>query len=259
MENGNRQYHPFITYYADHHARFLYTIETIKNHLPISSKIADIGCHRLDLTAMLKKEGYDIYGFDVPEFIKKPSVIKTATDHNIPLYAIHDLHKGTFEKEFDSNYFDAILFCEVIEHLSFNPIIMWKELVRILKPGGMIFLSTPNGTSLKNLYNDLKSIIFRRGTGVDVKDILNGPSYSHHWKEYSRNELFTYFFYLGFAKSNIIIDYVRFTDRRHNRSLRSLLILMIETICPSMKPYLFATVHIDLFKPSLPDPPAYLG
>lgn len=43
---------------------------------------------------------------------------------------------------FEDNYFDAILFSQVLEHIP-DPKKVLNELQRVLKPGGLIFCSTP--------------------------------------------------------------------------------------------------------------------
>lgn len=48
---------------------------------------------------------------------------------------------------YDDNYFDAILFTHVIEHLK-APLQLGKEIHRVLKPNGIMYVETPNWTSM---------------------------------------------------------------------------------------------------------------
>ena len=48
--------------------------------------------------------------------------------------------------------FDCVLFCEVLEHLLVSPDRAVAEMVRVLRPGGYLIVSTPNATRLTNLY-----------------------------------------------------------------------------------------------------------
>ncbi|HYP13185.1 MAG TPA: glycosyltransferase [Bryobacteraceae bacterium] len=50
---------------------------------------------------------------------------------------------------YDSEYFDVVLCCELLEHLRNDPMQMMCEINRILKPGGSLILTTPNITSLR--------------------------------------------------------------------------------------------------------------
>jgi SAM-dependent methyltransferase len=51
---------------------------------------------------------------------------------------------------FSSNTFDLVIGCELVEHLAMDPMALFAEANRILKPGGRLFISTPNAASLQN-------------------------------------------------------------------------------------------------------------
>lgn len=44
----------------------------------------------------------------------------------------------------DDETFDVVLCCEVIEHMEIDPMFMMAEINRVLKPGGMLVMTTPN-------------------------------------------------------------------------------------------------------------------
>jgi glycosyltransferase involved in cell wall biosynthesis/SAM-dependent methyltransferase len=48
-------------------------------------------------------------------------------------------------------YFSTVLCCELIEHLTADPMHMMTEINRILKPGGHLVLTTPNLASLRSI------------------------------------------------------------------------------------------------------------
>ena len=58
-----------------------------------------------------------------------------------------DLTKGSFAIE----AFDLILCCEVIEHLIVNPANFFSYLLKSLKKGGFIYLTTPNFFKSQNV------------------------------------------------------------------------------------------------------------
>lgn len=47
--------------------------------------------------------------------------------------------------------FDAVLLNEVLEHLVYAPFLLFREIRRVLKPGGNLYLSTPNPAALSKL------------------------------------------------------------------------------------------------------------
>ena len=47
--------------------------------------------------------------------------------------------------------YDLVLCLEVIEHLEKDPMAMLNEINRVLKEAGLIYLTTPNSTSARNV------------------------------------------------------------------------------------------------------------
>ncbi|MCW2284512.1 SAM-dependent methyltransferase [Rhodoblastus acidophilus] len=46
--------------------------------------------------------------------------------------------------------YDVVIACEVVEHLAMDPMALFAGANRILKPGGYLFISTPNSASIQN-------------------------------------------------------------------------------------------------------------
>ena len=46
--------------------------------------------------------------------------------------------------------FDLVIACEVVEHLAMDPMALFAGANRVLKPGGHLFVSTPNAASIQN-------------------------------------------------------------------------------------------------------------
>ncbi len=47
--------------------------------------------------------------------------------------------------------FHVIIFCEVLEHLKLSPNEILRDFKRLLAPGGMIYLTTPNGNGVRRI------------------------------------------------------------------------------------------------------------
>lgn len=109
---------------------------------------------------------------------------------------------------FETEEFDVILFCEIIEHLLINPVAVLKEIKRVLKPNGTLILTTPNVSRLEN--------VARMIAGVNIYDPYSGYGpYGRHNREYNKHELYLLLNYLGFT-----VD-IMFTADVHENSAGS--------------------------------------
>jgi 2-polyprenyl-3-methyl-5-hydroxy-6-metoxy-1,4-benzoquinol methylase len=79
--------------------------------------------------------------------------------------------------------FDICLFCEVLEHLPFDPAWALFNIVRTLRPGGLLLLTTPNPVRIENL----EKMIRHRAT---FSDPISGYGiHGRHNREYAASEL----------------------------------------------------------------------
>ena len=85
---------------------------------------------------------------------------------------------------FQDNHFDIVLFTEVIEHFSVDPMHAISEINRILKPGGKLLLSTPNICSWKSIHRALAG----EQPGLFVQYMRHGGTDRHN-REYTANEI----------------------------------------------------------------------
>ncbi len=109
------------------------------------AKVLDIGCATGIAYARLPdREHYEIYGIElVPEFLE---VLKERGIHA----ALCDVNKDNFP--FEDEMFDVVICSGIIEH-SLAPKHLLNETVRVLKPGGILMLATPNALSATKRWN----------------------------------------------------------------------------------------------------------
>lgn len=85
------------------------------------------------------------------------SFVSVCKDLNINAYAMDAYtQKINFEIDnlpYDSNYFDFITLTSLIEHIA-NPKIILKEIHRILKPEGIVIITTPNFRYCYDIFYD---------------------------------------------------------------------------------------------------------
>lgn len=115
--------------------------EEVQKVLPKGAKILDMGCGQGALSMRLSDLGYQMVACD-------QNVEDFKASGKIPFFSLN--FNSSFEIEQfiteNENTFDGVLGIEVIEHVE-NPWEYIRNLKRLVKPGGFIFVSTPNITS----------------------------------------------------------------------------------------------------------------
>jgi len=184
-----------VGYLYYHYPRFCLTQKTFYESWSLGKryKLLDVGAHWLHQSLLYAQDGFEVTATDFPGTLSLTSVKKIAKAYNILLFPYNDLSDFLAFSQFPDNHFNIILFSEIIEHITFNPIDMWKGLYRILAPDGKIIITTPNFYYWKSRFWNFRRLIRRMGGGITVDNILNFNTYSPHWKEYSAREIKTYF------------------------------------------------------------------
>ena len=183
-------------YFRFHRKRFLRMATELTKKVSPGSLILDIGSHYLHSTLLLTFLGYKVHSMDVGEFTELPLIKKRVLDFELTSIIENDLTTLS-SKSACSDEYDVILFTEIFEHITFNPIDFWKHIHRLLKDRGIIYITTPNSLTVYNIFRTLKNLFILRGIGINVNSIFGNVTYGHHWKEYSAKEIKQYFSYLS--------------------------------------------------------------
>jgi SAM-dependent methyltransferase len=102
---------------------------------------------------------------------------------------LFNIEEDVFPCETDT--FDVVLFCEILEHLLMDPVAVLRQIYRVLKPGGILVLTTPNVARLENVLALIN--------GVNIYDPYSGfGPYGRHNREYNRHELVRLLDFAGF-------------------------------------------------------------
>ncbi len=141
-------------------------LRALRTHLRPSDKVLDLGSANGHVFTVLHELGLkETYGADIENFLVKgfPTRGLQTFDFNRDVYPYADAS------------FDAVTSIETVEHLE-NPFHFAREIARLLKPGGVLILSTPNPNHAFN-----KILFVRRGefyrflAGNDHISILTDP------------------------------------------------------------------------------------
>lgn len=102
---------------------------------PPGKLLLDVGCGAGHLLDLAKRHGFDVTGVDISPF---------AAAHARGLFDLDVCTGDLADAGFASCSFDAITALEVVEHLT-DPVAWLREVSRVLKPGGLLLVTTPNG------------------------------------------------------------------------------------------------------------------
>lgn len=130
--------------------------------VPRNGAVLDVGCGAGSLTALWKKKfpSLRFYGIDISKkAIKMANNIYSGIRFNVA---------GVDNIPFKDNTFSAITCCEVIEHVD-SPFLALREINRVLKKGGLLYITTP----LEKDNNNLIGLLYGR-RGIKVKDEIAG-------------------------------------------------------------------------------------
>ena len=180
----------YLQYLEPTYFRTIHDIVHFFNFSPDAKerRILEIGSYMGVVCVTLRKLSFQVYAQDIPEFIENPVIAERLRQNQIPTAALY-LDKGTLPWE--SRFFDAVIMCETLEHLNFNPLPTLHEINRVLKPGGLLYLAVPNhaeiGKRLRLLrggsaYGPIQSYFKQLDPSCNMIVGL-------HWREYTAREL----------------------------------------------------------------------
>ncbi len=176
-------------------ARFLpearHQMDAAAMHLPASQRgrILEIGCGNGNILTQLAALGWEAWGVDLDS-----RAVEEARKHGAT-----DVRAGVLEDQhYPPDHFDAIASVHALEHIP-DPLALFEECARILRPGGHLVVSTPNWNCLTHsefgtywrglepprhlhLFNrrSLRSILERSGFSlVSIATTSRGAAYGH--------------------------------------------------------------------------------
>ena len=166
---------------------FRLRLQKIKKYIPQNSKICDICCG-VNGNLLLKMKHF------IAEGIGYDKEVNAKKAGNISLKK-NEILNQIAEK---SDYFDCVTLLAALEHLT-RPEEILKESFRILKPGGIILITTPDSGSRWLL----EFLSFRLG-------IVSPEQIKDHKYYFDREKLFKLLVSAGFKKERIIIEKFEF-------------------------------------------------
>ena len=212
----------FTTYRAQHRTRLAADLRLLEMHVPHGARLLECGAVPLLLTGALSELGYEVRAVDLA-----PQRFATAISR-LGL----DVLECDVEREplpFADGAFEVVLFNELFEHLRIDPIATLGEVRRVLEPGGLLLLSTPNLRSFRGLRNLL---LRNQGHAVSAGvyrqyEKLRTLGHMGHVREYTTREVAEFLTRIGFRVERIVYR------GGHGRGL----VGMAERLAPSLRPF----------------------
>ncbi len=113
-------------------------MELVNNLNPDRGRLLEVGCALGYFLELAQKADWEAQGVELSPWAAQYAREKTKAQ--VSTGKLEDI-------KFPDSYFDAIVMIELIEHTQ-TPDIFLKEVYRILKPEGMILITTPNSRSI---------------------------------------------------------------------------------------------------------------
>lgn len=219
VEDGNRE--EMQDYLKEHLLRILYTYSILPRG---EGNLLEIGANPYYMSLIIKNyTKYNLYctNYFIGENSDEDRIQKVIHINNEEKIEFKFKHFNieNYHFPYQDNFFDVVLFCEVIEHLASDPLNALLEIKRILKPNGILILTTPNVCRIENI---IKFIV-----GGNIYDPYSRHGiYGRHNREYTRNELFLLLKHTGFEfedgfTSNV--DKNKEFDKKHLKQIMKLI------------------------------------
>ena len=186
-------------YIDTHSPRYLHDIAEVTRRLQPGDSVLDLGA-----APFCTSQTYHNLGFKVTAADFRPS----------DWLEVDRLPYDTVEVDcdgpalpFEDQSFSAVVFTEIFEHLHVNLNFTMKEILRVLKPNGFLYLTTPNLNGIRNMLR-----LLRRGrlTGdvYETWQAAEAGGFLGHVREYTAGELAIYLPRCGFGDVEVTTENV---------------------------------------------------
>src|SRR5438128_4521077 len=160
-------------------------------------RLLDVGCAGGELAALLVARGWRVAGAEA-----EPALVEAARARGIDARAV-DLDRAPLP--WPAGAFEAVVAAEVIEHVVDTDHLL-AEMVRVLRPGGVLVVTTPN---LASLENRLRLLLGRYPMWMDYRVVGTG-----HLRYYTPRVLRHHLEVHGFRVEAHVGNWVPFLPQR---------------------------------------------
>ena len=212
----------FSDYFRHHRDRLALDHDWIRQTRRDGETVCEVGAYPFFLTRALSLSGLDVRPVDLPgaKFVAAAAAARVS-----PVYCDIETQRLPFQDQ----CFDHVILNEVFEHLRIDLIFTMAEILRVLKQGGRLWLSTPNLRSLRGIANLLLrgEAYSSAGEGLYRQYQFAKDGAMGHVREYTAVEVGSFLTAVGFKVEKVI-----YRGSYSNPAAR-----LLTTAVPGMKPY----------------------
>jgi SAM-dependent methyltransferase len=181
---GEEEFVPFDVTGAEYANRFEWDSKRLGEVIAIveqrlaAGRVLDLGAAPYIVTSTLAAHGYEVTANGLPitglDSRGKLNLQFADSTKSIPLVLFDAEGPYPFEDE----SFDCVVAGEIVEHLIRQPWSLLSESWRVLQPGGLLLLTTPNGHAMEHLYSWLKRGPTGQGFNPEAPTVRHAREYS---------------------------------------------------------------------------------
>jgi 2-polyprenyl-3-methyl-5-hydroxy-6-metoxy-1,4-benzoquinol methylase len=219
-------------YLAAHRHEYIRTVQDVVQTLGSNSqkRVLEIGAFFGVVCVSLAKLGFNVTAADIPEYIDLSEQQRRFKSFNVSTVG---LRLENFKLPFDDESFDAVIMCEVLEHLNFNPLPLIKEINRVCKTSGLFYLSLPNQASIYNRISLLRGRAIQVSVDSFFEQLTSHVIVNGHWREYTLEDVNLMLTRLGFVIPKHY--YFSYGETKKIKNIRSLLARGVYEFFPMLK------------------------
>jgi SAM-dependent methyltransferase len=187
-------------------------------------RIVELGAFLGIVSKALALTSAKVVACDIPEFFARENVRAFYRAMGVEIQAFN---LREYKLPFETASQDCVIACETFEHLNFNPLPVFAEINRVLKPGRFFYIAMPNASYL---LKRIHYLISGNTPGFSVDDLFmqldarKNMVVGLHWKEYSMRQTIQMATAMGFevVTARTVSDAIHRSQAMHKRIVRAL-------------------------------------
>lgn len=154
------------------------------------ARILDVGCFNGYISVLFRQLGYEVFATDAYKTEESTAVFQRAGVE----FVSANMNELTPFSSLADRTFDVVIISQVIEHILNHPSGLIRSLAELMRPGGLMILTTPNPATVMGAIRLLRgnSLLWGTHDFIDEPKISDGIFITKgdiHYREYTRDEL----------------------------------------------------------------------